>query len=134
LVKTCFNRIFPISSLSFFSLPWFVIFALNYASISLIFLKTNCFEIPFFFYKKNAPSPLWKMSGSTSFIHLKNLLSDNLFKLSNILMINTQIWCIEWRLQTKLHVFTAKFWWTSSLRYRVSLRWCDPNILSLVVL
>jgi hypothetical protein len=48
LVKTCFNRIFPISSLSFFSLPWFVIFALNYASISLIFLKTNCFEIPFF--------------------------------------------------------------------------------------
>ena len=31
LVRTCFNRTFPISSLSFFFLPWLVIFALNYA-------------------------------------------------------------------------------------------------------
>jgi len=34
LVKTYFNRIFPVSFLSFFFLPCLVIFALNYGSVS----------------------------------------------------------------------------------------------------
>jgi hypothetical protein len=34
LVKTYFNRIFPVSSLSFFFLPCLVIFAFNYVSVS----------------------------------------------------------------------------------------------------
>jgi hypothetical protein len=34
LVKTYFNRIFPVSSLSFFFLPCLVIFTLNYVSVS----------------------------------------------------------------------------------------------------
>ena len=37
LVKTCFNRIFTISSFSFFFLPCFVIFVLNDASVSIDF-------------------------------------------------------------------------------------------------
>ena len=34
LVETFFNRIFPVSSMSFFCLPCLVIFALNYVSVS----------------------------------------------------------------------------------------------------
>jgi hypothetical protein len=44
LVKMYFNRIFPVSSLSFFFLPCFVIFALNYVSVSFdISKKKNGF-------------------------------------------------------------------------------------------
>ena len=52
LVKTCFNRIFPISSLSFFFLPCFLIFSWHNTSVSFDFslskLSWNpiCFLIP----------------------------------------------------------------------------------------
>jgi len=49
------NRIFPISSLSFSVLPYFVIIAVNYTSVSIDFLKTYCFKIRYFPLKKNAP-------------------------------------------------------------------------------
>ena len=39
----CFNRIFPISSLSFFFLHCFIIFALNYASVSFDFSQNKLF-------------------------------------------------------------------------------------------
>ena len=51
LVKTYFNRIFPVSSLSFFFLPCLVI--LNYVSVSFDISKKKKF------WKKNGP-PLWK--------------------------------------------------------------------------
>ena len=50
---------FPISSLSFFFLPCFVIFAFNFVSLSFNFLKPNCFEFPFFFSNIKT-GPLWK--------------------------------------------------------------------------
>ena len=46
LVETYFNRIFPVSSLSFFFLPCLIIFALNYILYILVswyFYKKNCF-------------------------------------------------------------------------------------------
>lgn len=49
LVKTCFNRIFSISSKSFFFLSCFVIFALNYGPVSF-----DCSPI-FFSLKKKGP-------------------------------------------------------------------------------
>ena len=56
LLKTCFNIIFPISSLSFFFLPCFVIVALNYVSVSFGFLKTICFQNQFFLLRKRGPT------------------------------------------------------------------------------
>jgi hypothetical protein len=53
LVKTYFNRIFPVLSLSFFFLPCLVIFALSYVSVSFDISKINCF------WNKMGPS-LWK--------------------------------------------------------------------------
>ena len=52
-VKTYFNRIFPVSSLSFFFLPCLVIFALNYVSVSFDISKKNGF------WNKTGP-PSWK--------------------------------------------------------------------------
>ena len=50
LVKTYFNKIFPVSSLSFFFLPCLVIFALNYVSVSFdISIKKwflKCLDLP----------------------------------------------------------------------------------------
>ena len=43
LVKTYFNRIFPVSSLSFFFLPCLVIFILNYVSVSFDISKKKGF-------------------------------------------------------------------------------------------
>ena len=63
LVKMYFNRIFPVSSLSFFFLPCLVIFALNYISISFdISIKKIVSEIK--------RIPLMEMSGSASEIHV----------------------------------------------------------------
>ena len=63
LVKTCFNTIFPVSSLSFFFLHCFVISALNYVSISFdISIKKMVSEIK--------QIPLMEMSGSASAIHV----------------------------------------------------------------
>ena len=63
LVKMYFNRIFPVSSLSFFFLPCLVIFALNYLSVSFdISIKKMVSEIK--------RIPLMEMSGSTSEIHV----------------------------------------------------------------
>ena len=63
LVKTYFNRIFPVSSLSFFFLPCLVIFVLNYVSISFdISIKKIISEIK--------RIPLMEMSGSASEIHV----------------------------------------------------------------
>jgi hypothetical protein len=62
-VKTYFNRIFPVSSLSFFFLPCLVIFALNYVSVSFdISIKKMVSEIK--------RIPLMEMSGSASEFHL----------------------------------------------------------------
>jgi hypothetical protein len=48
-------------------LPCFVIFALNYASVSFDFsFKANCFEIE----KNRLPPPFMEMSGSVSDIDL----------------------------------------------------------------
>ena len=63
LEKTNFNRIFPVSSLSFFFLPCLVIFALNYVSVSFdISIKKMVSEIK--------RIPLMEMSGSASELHL----------------------------------------------------------------
>ena len=63
LVKTYFNRIFPVSSLSLFFLPCLVIFALNYVSVSFdISIKKMVSEIK--------RIPLMEMSGSASEIHV----------------------------------------------------------------
>jgi hypothetical protein len=63
LVKTYFNRIFPVSSLSFFFLPCLVIFALNYVSVSFdISIKKKVSEIKRIL--------LMEMSGSASEIHV----------------------------------------------------------------
>jgi hypothetical protein len=62
LVNTYFYRIFPVSSLSFFSLPCLVIFALNYVSVSFDISKKNGFW--------NKTGPLMEMSGSASEIHV----------------------------------------------------------------
>jgi hypothetical protein len=43
LVKTCFNRIFQISSLSFFFLLCFVTFAMNYVLVSFDFSLNKLF-------------------------------------------------------------------------------------------
>ena len=48
---------FPISSLSFFFSPCFLIFAFNFVSVSFNFLKPNCFEFQFLFSKI---SKIWK--------------------------------------------------------------------------
>jgi hypothetical protein len=66
LVKTCFNRIFPISSLPFFFLPCFVIFALKYTRYLLIFLKNKLF----------LKSPLWKCLDPSLKLSLSPLVSD----------------------------------------------------------
>ena len=61
--KAYFNRIFPVSSLSFFFSPCLVIFALNYVSISFdISIKKIVSEIK--------RIPLMEMSGSASEIHV----------------------------------------------------------------
>jgi hypothetical protein len=49
LVKMCLNRIFPISSLSFFFLQCFAIFTLNYASVSFDFSSSKLLWNPIIF-------------------------------------------------------------------------------------
>ena len=62
-VKTYFNKIFPVSSLSFFFLLSLVIFALNYVLVSFdIYKKKMVSEI------KRAP--LMEMSGFASELHV----------------------------------------------------------------
>jgi hypothetical protein len=54
-VKRCFNRIFPISSLSFFLFTMFCNYRFELHLGVLIFLQTSCFEIRLFFSIKNRP-------------------------------------------------------------------------------
>jgi hypothetical protein len=57
LVKTCFNRIYPISSLSFFFLQYFVFYALKYTTASFDFFF-KLFWNPIFFLWKCLDPPL----------------------------------------------------------------------------
>jgi hypothetical protein len=67
LVKTCFSRIFPFRSCHFSFYHVFLIFALNYTSVSVDFSQLKLFEIQFLFYsKKKVPPPFIEMAGSAS--------------------------------------------------------------------
>ena len=62
LVKTCLNRIFPISSLSLsFFLSCFVILALNYALVSLFFSKQIVLKSGYFTIHLRRDKQLWKI-------------------------------------------------------------------------
>lgn len=87
LIKTSFNIIFPISSLSLFILPRFVIFTLNYTSVSFwFFIKGIALKYVFFFYiyKKPPPFLLLEITGFASADHTVNLPVASSLKLPQI--------------------------------------------------
>ena len=85
LVKTCFNRIFQISSLTFLFLPCFVILVLNYTSVSFDFSSNKMFSI------KNG-APLWKCLDPPHITYLnKEWESDGLCNKTCITLVMVSI-------------------------------------------
>jgi hypothetical protein len=79
LVKTYFNRIFPVSSLSFFFLPCLVIFALNYVSVSF---DISIIKKSYFWNKMDSPyGNVWiHLWDTCTFVHCRSVVCRQFVK------------------------------------------------------